>query len=46
MYTASQIGGEQQNMRQFQIMSLVPHSQVGYFMKHSGQLGGKCKTDI
>ena len=26
MHIASQIGGEQQNMRQFQTMSLVTHS--------------------
>ena len=26
---ASQIGGQQQNMRQFQIMSIVPHTHLG-----------------
>ena len=30
---ASQNGGQQQNMRQFQIMSLVPCPEIGTFYK-------------
>ena len=29
MHSVSQIGGEQQNMKQFQIMSLEQHAQIG-----------------
>ena len=29
MHFASQIGGQQQNMRQFQIMSLMPYPGIG-----------------
>ena len=45
MHSASQIGEQQQNTREFQIMSLVPHPQ-GHFMKKSGQLAGKYRTCI
>ena len=31
IHIASQIGGQQQNMKQFQIMSLVPYPQIGPF---------------
>ena len=31
MHIASQIGGQLLNMRQFQIMSLMPHPQIGPF---------------
>ena len=31
MHIASQIEGQQHHMRQFQIMSLVPHPQTGPF---------------
>ena len=33
MHSASQIGGQQQNVRQFQIISLVPHPQIGLVYK-------------
>ena len=46
MHIACQIGGQQQNRRQFQIMLLVPHPQIGSFMKKSGWLAGKRRTDI
>ena len=31
MHIVSQIGGQQLNMRQFHIMSLVPHPQIDPF---------------
>ena len=31
MHIAGLIGGQEQNMRQFQIMELVPHPQMGPF---------------
>ena len=39
MHIASQIAGQQQNMTQFQIMSLVPHPQIGPFYDEIWQAG-------
>ena len=48
MHIASLIGGQQQNMRQCQIMSLVPHPQIGPFYEQIwlGQLSGVARTEI
>ena len=45
MHIASQIGGQQQNMRQLQIMSLVPHPQIGPFREEIWP-PGRGRTEI
>ena len=45
MHITSQIGGQQLNMRQFQIIVLVPNPQIGPFYEEIWP-AGKCRTDI
>ena len=46
MHSASQIGGQQQNIRQFQIMSLVPHPQVHVWLFYEEMVSWPASAEL